>query len=187
MGHFADTDLPTITHSWEWESLCDEPVTCPLVLIQDFYSNMHGFDHSVPYFVTYVWAISILVTLQLIVDVLRVPRIEFPDYPSYECLRTVSKDKLMFAFCERLSKWGERQFLNIMMTFVLYHLSHYNSITESRARFLLSLLKHLTIDFPSHFILSLIDVFQDLTSRDKLIFPYAHLSRDKLIRPFSRV
>ena len=57
------------------------------------------------------------------------------------------------------------------MTFVLYPLSHYNSIMESRARFLLSLLEHLTIDFPSHFILSLIDVFQDSASRDKLIFP----------------
>ena len=61
----------------------------------------------------------------------------------------------------------------MVMTFVLYPLSHYNSITESRARFFLSLLKHLTIDFPSHFILSLIDVFQDSASRDKLIFPSA--------------
>ena len=33
LGHFADTDLPTVIHSQEWESLCDEPVTCPLVLI----------------------------------------------------------------------------------------------------------------------------------------------------------
>ena len=54
LGHFADTDLPTIIHSWEWESLCDELVTCPLVLIQEFYSNMHGIDHSVPHFVTRV-------------------------------------------------------------------------------------------------------------------------------------
>ena len=61
----------------------------------------------------------------------------------------------------------------MVMTFVLYPLLHYNSITESRARFLLSLLEHLTIDFPSHFILSLIDVFQDSVSRDKLIFPSA--------------
>ena len=91
----------------------------------------------------------------------------------------------MSAFCERPSKWGERQFtycsgfakgprfLNMVMTFVLYPLSHYNSIMESRARFLLLLLKHLTIDFPSHFILSLIDVFQDSASHDKLIFPFA--------------
>ena len=77
----------------------------------------------------------------------------------------------MSAFCEHPSEWGEHQFtyysgfakgswfLNMVMTSVLYPLSHYNSITESHARFLLSFLKHLTIDFPSHFILSLIDVF----------------------------
>ena len=57
------------------------------------------------------------------------------------------------------------------MTFVLYPLSHYNSITEAPARFLLSLLEHLTIDFPSHFILSIIDVHLDSASRDKLNFP----------------
>ena len=63
--------------------------------------------------------------------------------------------------------------MNMVMTFVLYSLSHYNSITEPRARFLLSLLEHLTIDFPSHFILSIIDVHLDSASRDKLIFPSA--------------
>ena len=47
---FADIDLPTIIHSREWESLCDVSVTCPLVLIQEFYSNMHGIDRSVPLF-----------------------------------------------------------------------------------------------------------------------------------------
>ena len=38
---------------------------------------------------------------------------------------------------------------------------------------MLSLLKHLTIDFPSHFILSIIDVYRDTVTRDKLIFPLA--------------
>ena len=59
LGHFADTDLSTIIHNREWESLCDEPITCPLVLIQEFYSNMHGIDRSVPHFVTRVRGISI--------------------------------------------------------------------------------------------------------------------------------
>ena len=116
---------------------------------------------------------------------LRVPRVEFPNYPSCERLRTVSKDELKSAFCECLSEWGERQFtycstfskglrfLNMVMTFVLHPLSHYNSIAEPRARFLLSLLEHLTINFPSHFILSIINVHLDLVSRDKLIFPSA--------------
>ena len=107
MGHFADTDLPTVIHSREWESLCDEPVTCPLMLIQEFYSNMHRIDYSIPHFVTRVRGISIPVTPQLIADVLRVPRIEFPNYPSYEHLRTMSKDELMSTFCKRPSVWGE--------------------------------------------------------------------------------
>ena len=115
-------------------------------------------------------------------DVLWVPRIEFPNYPSCERLRTVSRDELMSAFCERPSAWGERlftpcrpfakvpRFMNMVMAFVLHPLFYYNSITEPRARFLLSLLEHLTINFPSHFILSIIDVHLDSASHDKLIF-----------------
>ena len=61
-------------------------------------------------------------------------------------------------------------------------LSHYNSITEPRAQFLLSLLEHLTIDFPSHFILSIINVYLDSATRDKLIFPSAIT---RILRPFS--
>ena len=114
---------------------------------------------------------------------LYVPRIEFPDYPSSKRLRTASRDELISSFCERPTAWGEHlftpcrpfakgpRFMNMVMTFVLHHLSHYNSITEPRARFLLSLLEHLTIDFPSHFILSIIDVHLDSTSHDKLISP----------------
>ena len=125
---------------------------------------------------------------------LRVLRVEFLDYPSCEYLRTVSKDELKLAFCECPSKWGERQFtyclaftkgsrfLNMVMAFVLHPFSHYNSITEPRARFLLSLLEHLIIDFPSHFIHSIIDVHLDSASRDKLIFPSATA---RILRHFS--
>ena len=144
---------------------------------------MHGIDRSVPLFFTRVRGKRILITPQLVTNVLRVPRIEFPNYPSCECLRPVSKDELMSAFYERRSVWGEHlfipcrsfakgpKFMNMVMTFVLHPLSYYNSIIEPRARFLLSFLEHLTIDFPSHFILSIIDVHLDLASRDKLIFP----------------
>ena len=146
---------------------------------------MHGIDRSVPLFFTRIQVTRILVTPQLVADMLRVLRIEFPDYPGCERLRTMSKDELMYAFCEHPTAWGEHlftpcrpfakgpRFMNMVMTFVLHPLSHYNSITEPRARFLLSLPEHLTIDFPSHFILSIIDVHLDLASRDKLIFPFA--------------
>ena len=61
----------------------------------------------------------------------------------------------------------------MVMTFTFTLLSHYNSITESCARFLLSLLEDLSIDFPSHFSTSILDVYLDTTTRNKLIFPLA--------------
>ena len=134
------------------------------------------------------------ITLQLVADVLQVLRIKFPDYPSYERLRTVSRDELMSIFCEHPFVWGEHlftpsrpfakgpRFIHMVMTFVLHPLSYFNSIIEPCARFLLSLLEHLTIDFPYHFILSIIDVHLDLVSCDKLIFPSAIT---RILRHFS--
>ena len=61
----------------------------------------------------------------------------------------------------------------MVMTFILHPLSHYNTITEPRACFLFSLIEDLSIDFLSHFIFSLIDVFRDMATRDNLIFPSA--------------
>ena len=78
-------------------------------------------------------------------DVLRFPRIEFPNYLSCERPRTVSRDELMSSFCECPTAWGELlftpcrpfakgpRFMNMVMTFVLHPLSHYNSLTEPRA------------------------------------------------------
>ena len=63
---------------------------------------MHVIDRSVPLFFTRVRGTRIPITPQLVADVLRVPRIEFPDYPGCERLRTVSRDELMSAFCEAL-------------------------------------------------------------------------------------
>ena len=107
MSDFADTDLPSVIHRRGWESLCDVLVTCPLVLIQEFYFNMHGIDHSVPLFFTHVRGTHILVTAQLVADVLHVPSIEFLDYLSCKHLRTVSRDELRSSFCERPIAWGE--------------------------------------------------------------------------------
>ena len=50
LSNFSDIDLLTVIHNRGWESLCDVPVTCPSVAVQVFYSNMHGFDYSVPFF-----------------------------------------------------------------------------------------------------------------------------------------
>ena len=146
---------------------------------------MHKIDSSVPLFHTCVRGTRIVVTSELVSNVLRVVRVKHPDYPGCERLRTMSKDEMISAFCKCLVDWGDRQFtpckafakgsrfMNMVMNFVLHPFSHYNSITKSRARFLLSLLEHFTINFPSHFIFSIIDVYRDTATRDKLIFPSA--------------
>ena len=61
----------------------------------------------------------------------------------------------------------------MVITFILHPLSHYSFVTEPHARFLLSLLEEISFDFLSHFILSLINVYRDTTTHDKLIFPLA--------------
>ena len=62
---------------------------------------MHEIDRLVPFFFTRIRGTRIPVTPQLVADVVRVPRIEFLDYPSCKHLRTVSRDELMSSFCER--------------------------------------------------------------------------------------
>ena len=127
----------------------------------------------------------IVVTLDIVFEELHVSRVVYPDYPGCDRLRTVSKDELSSLFCETPSSWGDHKnslclgfatgsrFLNMVMIFILHLLSHYNSITEPRAWFLLSLLEDISIDFPFHFILSFIVVYRDTMTHDKLIFPLA--------------
>ena len=125
----------------------------------------------------------IVVTLNLISEVLHIPRVAHPDYLGCPRLQTMSKDDLISHFCKTPSIWGGKlntpcsgfakgpRFLIMVTTFALTPLSHYNSITEPRAHFLLALMEDLTIDFLSHFIISIIGVYQDTATRDKLIFP----------------
>ena len=54
LSNFSDTDLPIVIYSRGWESLCGISVTCPSVNVQEFYSNMHGFDTFVPHFFSYI-------------------------------------------------------------------------------------------------------------------------------------
>ena len=108
MADFVDIDLPNVIHNRGWESPCNVPITCPSMLVQEFNSNMHGIDSSVPFFHTRVQGTHIVVTPGLVFDVLRVPMVKHPDYPGCECLRTVFKDEMIFSFHEHPANWGDR-------------------------------------------------------------------------------
>ena len=103
---------------------------------------------------------SIVVTLNLIFEVLHVLWVALPDYPNYDRLQIMSRDELLSHFCGTPSTWVEQntpcsgfakgpRYLNMVVIFTLTPLSHYNSITEPCAHFLLSLLEDLSIDLPS--------------------------------------
>ena len=78
------------------------------MIIHEFYSNMHEFDYFVPYFFTCVWGTRIVVTPDLISEVLHIPRVVHLDYPDSDRLIIVSKDELSSLFCETPSFWGDR-------------------------------------------------------------------------------
>ena len=83
---------------------------------------MHEIDRSVPLFFTRVQDTRIPVTPQLVTDVLRVPRIKFPDYPSCERLRTVSRDELMSSFVSALL---------LGLSVFLHHVDHLLEVLDS--------------------------------------------------------
>ena len=127
----------------------------------------------------------IVVTLELIFEVLHVLKVDCPDYPSHCHFSSISRDELASLFCEKAMLWGGTlnfstteftkgpRILNMVMAFVLTPQSHCNTIIEPYACFLLSLMEGLSIDFPSHMIESIIDCYWDIATRDKLIFPLA--------------
>ena len=131
----------------------------------------HTINTYVPRFTTVFHGTHIVVTPQLISEILHVPRVDGPNYPSHHCLSSISRDELASLFCEKAMLWGGTlnfsitefakgpQILNLVMTFVLTPRFHYNTITEPRARFLISLMEGLSIDFPSHMIESIIDCY----------------------------
>ena len=69
---------------------------------------MHGFDYSIPRFITSIQGTHIVVTPELISDVLHVLRESHPNYPRCTRLWTVSKDELLSLFCETPLSWGDR-------------------------------------------------------------------------------
>ena len=155
------------------------------MFIQEFYSNMHAINTSVLRFTMVFRGTHIIVTPKFIYEVLHVPRVDHPDYPSHRRLSSISRDDMASLFYERSMVWGETlnfsttgfvegpRILNMVMTFILTPRSHYNTITKPRACFLLSLMEDLSIDFPSHMIESMIDCYRDTVTRDKVIFPLA--------------
>ena len=106
---------------------------------------MHAIDTLVLRFTMLFRGTHIVVIPEYIFEVLHVPRVDHPDYPSHRRLSSISRDDMASLFYERSMVWGETlnfpstvfakgpRILNMVMTFVLTPQSHYNTIIEHRA------------------------------------------------------
>ena len=81
LSDFSDTSLLGAIQTQGWESLCEIPLRCAIMFIQEFYSNIQGINTSVPQFATTFKGTHIVVTSDLISEILHVPRVSHPDYP----------------------------------------------------------------------------------------------------------
>ena len=107
LSDFSDTALPVLIHTRGWESLCEIPGSCPIMIIQEFYSNMHGINTSIPQFAMHIRGTHIIVTPELVFEILHVLRVSHPDYSACPRLRIVSKDEILSLYSETPSTWGE--------------------------------------------------------------------------------
>ena len=105
LSDFADTTLVDVIHTWGWKSLCVIPLRCPIVIIQEFYSNMYGIDTSMPQFATHIRGTCIVVTSDLVFKILHILQVAHPDYTwrwhlfSIHCLTITPLQSLVLNFC----------------------------------------------------------------------------------------
>ena len=100
LSNFSDITLPDVIQTWGWESLCVKPVRCPIMFVQQFYFNLHDIDTNVRWFATRFRGTRIVVTPDLVAEVLCDPKVSHPDHPSCDRLQTVSWDMFISHFYE---------------------------------------------------------------------------------------
>jgi len=67
---------------------------------------MHAIDTFVPWFTIVFHGTCIVITLNLIFEVLHVPKVDHPNYPSHPRLFSNSRDELALLFGEKTMLWG---------------------------------------------------------------------------------
>ena len=48
LSDFANIPLPEVIRTRDWKSLLEKPMRCPVMFIQEFYSNIHDINTDVP-------------------------------------------------------------------------------------------------------------------------------------------
>ena len=117
MRHSFGMPHHSIRLFWHWPTHCHSQLGLGVILwhpshlsLRDHIGvllQMHKINTLVPHFFSRLWGTRIVVTPETVSEVLHIPRVAHPDYPSCEHLRTVSKDELSSRFCETPLFWAD--------------------------------------------------------------------------------
>ena len=99
LSKLSNIAVPETFQSCGLEFLCEQLTTCPLVYVQDFYSNIYIVNTFVPMFTTSVQGTCIFVTPKLISELVHVPRVAKSKHPNAPVFASLSLDALATIFC----------------------------------------------------------------------------------------
>ena len=167
-----------------WIAMChkDQPTGIPNSCIPEFYSNFiniqaekNEFDF---FFRNKIYHISpdvVSTALQL----LRVSEAGYPFAPTTD----PTDDTIMSYFSEKTMAWGssskcgsqsftaKTRVFNLIMSFNILPLSHWNTLSKSRARFLYAFMKGVSIDLPSVICREMIEMHHCKDTASLLNYP----------------
>lgn len=103
LSDLSNTAVPETFQSCGLEFLCERLTTCPVVYVQEFYSNIYIISTSVPMFTTSVQGTCISVTPKLISELVLVPWVVESNHPNAPVLASFSLDALATIFCRQPS------------------------------------------------------------------------------------
>ena len=118
----------------------------------------------------------------MVVTAFKLLRVCNPEYP-FSHMSTLTNDVMMTHFCSKPMAWGfsktitiksftdESRMYNLIMCFNLLLLSHRNTITQARAKFLYAFITKVSIDLPSVICKSFIEIHECEDKMSYLIYP----------------
>ena len=98
LSKLSNIAVPETFQSCGLEFLCEQLTTCPLVYVQDFYSNIYIVNTFVPMFTTSVQGTCIFVTPKLISELVHVPWVAKSEHPNAPMFASLSLNALATIF-----------------------------------------------------------------------------------------
>lgn len=184
LSSLSHTSVATEIERRGWVSICydGDPIRIPNSCIPEFYSNFVDINFKKNEFDVFFRKNKYHISPDVIATAFKLPRVSNPTYP-FSPNSTPSDNEMISYFCGMPMEWGstktittkcftpESRLYNLIMCFNLLPLSHRNTVTKERAKFLYAFMKKVSIDLPSVLYKSLIEMHECEDKMTKLIHP----------------